>query len=173
MGPHRRQHTRLLHPWDSPGKNAGVGCHFLLPPSTSPNPVLSPDFIETGFPGDSLVKNLPARQEIRVRSLRWKDPLEEEMATHSSILARKSHGERGLADYSPWGCKRHTTYQLSHHHQSHQYVTNMPAAPHRELLPPCTCSAARVFLDFPRRALTMHRNTSTENPCFHSRLHTS
>ena len=28
--PHRRQPTRLCRPWDSPGKNAGVGCHFLL-----------------------------------------------------------------------------------------------------------------------------------------------
>ena len=28
--PHRRQPTRLLCPWDSPGKNAGMGCHFLL-----------------------------------------------------------------------------------------------------------------------------------------------
>ena len=30
MRPHRRQPTRLPHPWDSPGKNTGVGCHFLL-----------------------------------------------------------------------------------------------------------------------------------------------
>ena len=28
--PHRRQPTRFLCPWDSPGKNSGVGCHFLL-----------------------------------------------------------------------------------------------------------------------------------------------
>ena len=28
--PHRRQPARLPHPWDSPGKNTGVGCHFLL-----------------------------------------------------------------------------------------------------------------------------------------------
>ena len=28
--PHRRQPTRLHPPWDSPGKNTGVGCHFLL-----------------------------------------------------------------------------------------------------------------------------------------------
>ena len=28
--PHRRQPTRLPHPWDSPGKNTGVGCNFLL-----------------------------------------------------------------------------------------------------------------------------------------------
>ena len=30
MRPHGRQPTRLLRPWDSPGKNTGVGCHFLL-----------------------------------------------------------------------------------------------------------------------------------------------
>ena len=34
-----------------------------------------------------MIKNLPAMQEMRVRSLGQKDPLEEEMATHSSILA--------------------------------------------------------------------------------------
>ena len=28
--PHRQQPTRLPHSWDSPGKNTGVGCHFLL-----------------------------------------------------------------------------------------------------------------------------------------------
>ena len=28
--PHRRQPTRLPHPWDSPGKNTGVSCHFFL-----------------------------------------------------------------------------------------------------------------------------------------------
>ena len=30
LWPHRRQPTRLPCPWDSPGKNTGVGCHFLL-----------------------------------------------------------------------------------------------------------------------------------------------
>ena len=34
-----------------------------------------------------MVKNLPAMQAMRVRSLGWEDPLEEGMATHSSILA--------------------------------------------------------------------------------------
>ena len=34
-----------------------------------------------------MVKNLPAMQETRVRSLGWDDPLEKGMATHSSILA--------------------------------------------------------------------------------------
>ena len=46
-----------------------------------------------GFPGSSVVKNLPAvqePQETRVQSLGQEDPLEEGMATHSSILAWKT-----------------------------------------------------------------------------------
>ena len=35
------------------------------------------------------IKNLPAMQETQIRSLGWEDPLEEEMATHSGILAWK------------------------------------------------------------------------------------
>ena len=34
-----------------------------------------------------------------------KDPLEEEIATHASILSRKSYGQMSLAGYSLWGCK--------------------------------------------------------------------
>ena len=40
-----------------------------------------------GFPLAQTVKNLPAVPETQVQSLSWKDPLEKEMATHSSILA--------------------------------------------------------------------------------------
>ena len=39
-----------------------------------------------GFPGGVVVKNPPAMQDTRVWSLGQEDPLEEEMATHSSIL---------------------------------------------------------------------------------------
>ena len=42
-----------------------------------------------GFPGGSVVKNLPAMQEMQVWSLGWEEPLEKGMATHSSILAYK------------------------------------------------------------------------------------
>ena len=44
-------------------------------------------------------------QEMQVRSLGWEDPLEEKMATHSSTLARESHGQRSLEGCSPWGRK--------------------------------------------------------------------
>ena len=43
-----------------------------------------------GFPGGSVVRNVPAKQEtwkMQVQSLGGEDPLEKEMATHSSILA--------------------------------------------------------------------------------------
>ena len=40
-----------------------------------------------GLSGGSVEKNLPAVQEMWVQSLGWEDPLEKEMATHSSILA--------------------------------------------------------------------------------------
>ena len=40
-----------------------------------------------GFPDGSVVENLPAEQEMQVPSRLGEDPLEKEMATHSSILA--------------------------------------------------------------------------------------
>ena len=43
----------------------------------------------SGFPGGSDGKHLPVMQETQVRSLGWEDPLEKEMATHSSALAWK------------------------------------------------------------------------------------
>ena len=42
---------------------------------------------DEGFPGGSGVKSSPAMQEMQIQFLRWEDPLEEEMATHSNILA--------------------------------------------------------------------------------------
>ena len=44
-------------------------------------------------------------QETQVRSLDQEYPLEEEMATYSSVLGGKSHGQRSLEGYSPCGCK--------------------------------------------------------------------
>ena len=126
--PHRRQPTRLPRPWDSPGKNTGVGCHFLLrcmkvkresevaqscptlrdpmdcsPPGSSIHGIFQARVLEWGaiaFSRDrlptqyswaslvaQLVKNLLGMWETWVRSLSWKDPLENGTATHFSILA--------------------------------------------------------------------------------------
>ena len=59
-----------------------------------------------GFPAVSVVKNLPAMQELQntwIQSLNQEDPLKEGTETHSSILARRIHGQRSLE--SPWDCK--------------------------------------------------------------------
>ena len=59
--PHRQQPTRMPRPWDSPGKNTGVGCHFLLQcikvksesEVAQPCPTLS-DPMDCSFPGSSI-----------------------------------------------------------------------------------------------------------------------
>ena len=55
-----------------------------------------------GYPGGLMVKYPPAMQETQVWSLGWEDPLEEEMATHSNILARKT-----LMDREAWWATVH------------------------------------------------------------------
>ena len=49
------------------------------------------------------LKRLPTVRGTWVQSLGREDPLEKEVATHSSTLAGKSHGRRSAVDYSPWG----------------------------------------------------------------------
>ena len=58
-----------------------LGREDLLGRDRLPTPVF------LGPPGAQMVKNLQAMQEAWVRSLSWEDPLEDSMATHSSILA--------------------------------------------------------------------------------------
>ena len=59
--PHRQQPARLPRPWDSPGKNTGVGCHFLLQcmkvKSESEVTQLCPtlhDYMDCSLPGSSI-----------------------------------------------------------------------------------------------------------------------
>ena len=47
---------------------------------------IKPKLIYRSFPGGSVVKNLPAKQETPVRSLGWEDPLEKGMALQYSCL---------------------------------------------------------------------------------------
>ena len=51
------------------------------------------------------VKHLSTMWETWVTSLGREDPLEKEMAIHSSTIAWKIHGQRSLVGYSPWGHK--------------------------------------------------------------------
>ena len=66
------------------------------------------------FPGAQTVKNLPARQETRVRSLGWKVPLEKGMAIHSSILAWRI----------PWTAEPGRLQSIGSQRVRHDRVTN-------------------------------------------------
>ena len=81
--PHGLQPTRLLHPWDFPGKSTGVGCHHLLWAQWYSLPI----------------------QEMQDQSLSWEDPLEKKWQLTPVFLPGKFHGQRSLADYSPWDSK--------------------------------------------------------------------
>ena len=76
MRPHRWQPTRLPHPWDSPGKNIGVGCHFLLQrmkvksESEVPQPCLTlSDPMDRSLPSSSV------HGIFQARVLEWGVPL--------------------------------------------------------------------------------------------------
>ena len=51
------------------------------------------------------VKNLPAVQETWIQSCGWEDPWRREWQPTPVFLPRKSHRQRGLVGYSPWGHK--------------------------------------------------------------------
>ena len=61
-----------------------------------------------------MIKHLPAMQETQIRFLGQEDPLEKEMAVHSSTIAWKSHGQRSLVGYSLWGYKESDTTERLH-----------------------------------------------------------
>ena len=59
-------------------------------------------------------------EEAQVRSLGQEDPLEEEVATHSVFLPGKSHEQRSLEGYSPWGHKEFETTEVTEHTHTHE-----------------------------------------------------
>ena len=77
--------------------------------------------MSTLFKGASLVaqlvKNLPAMEETWVQFLGWEDPLEKEMATHSSILAWRIPCTENPGGLQSMGWQESdTTERLNHHH---------------------------------------------------------
>ena len=70
-----------------------------------------------------MVKNLCAMWETWVRSLDWEDPLEEGMATHSSVLAwRMPQTEEPGGLYSPWVAESDMNERLTLHFKTHTHT---------------------------------------------------
>ena len=68
------------------------------------------------FPGGSTIKNVAAMQETQetwVRSLGWENPLEEGMATHSSILTSRIPWIEESGVYSHWGHQELDTTEVT------------------------------------------------------------
>ena len=66
---------------------------------------------------------LPSRRHRFDPCLSQEDSLQKEMTIHSSILAWKSHEQRSVAGYSPWGCKRDRHHLATkQQHNSLQFV---------------------------------------------------
>ena len=78
-----------------------------------------------GFPSGSVIKNLPANEETWVWSLDQEDPLEKEMATHSSILAWEIPRTEESGGLQPLGLQKGQT-QLSDEAMTSTYGTSFP-----------------------------------------------
>ena len=129
--PHRRQPTRLPHPWDSPGKNNGVGCHFLLQcmkvksESEVPQsyPTLS-DPMDCSLPGSSVYGIFQARV------LKWG------AIAFSSLYQIRSVSQWYLTLCNPMNCSKpglHVHHQLPEFTQTHVHWEKA-MAPHSSTL---------------------------------------
>ena len=92
--PHRQQPTRLPHPWDSPGKNSGMGCHFLLQ-----------------------CMKVKSQSEVAQSCLTLRDPMDcslQGFSIHGILQARVLEwGAIAFSDglYSPWNSSGHSLLQ--------------------------------------------------------------
>ena len=106
MWPCGLQPTRLLSPWDSPGKNTGVGCHFLLQ-GNLPDPGIEPGF--PALEADPLTSEPPG-------SPIWKVKMEKILIT----LKHRSHTHQGRC-FQQWGTWRKEDLWV--HSHSHIFLT--------------------------------------------------
>ena len=81
-------------------------------------------FLNRDFPGGTIGKEPTGqcrRDKTQVQSLSWEDPLEEEMALHSSSCLEKSHGQRSLAGHSLQGLKESDRTDHPKHIQAYTF----------------------------------------------------
>ena len=121
--PHRWQPTRLPRPWDSPGKNTGVGCHFLLQcmkvKSESEVAQSCPTLrgpMDCSLPGSSAHLQYGKHRRFGfdpwVRKIHWRKWT---WQPTPGSLPGASHGQRILAVYSPRGHKESDMTKVTEH----------------------------------------------------------
>ena len=91
--PHRRQPTRLPHPWDSPGKNTGVGCHFLLQcMKVKSESEVSQSCLTLSDPMDCSLPGFSIHGIFQARVLEWAAIAFSEPGVHSLLKLNMSQG---------------------------------------------------------------------------------
>ena len=106
--PHGLQPSRILCAWDFAGKSTGVRCHRCAE--------VSHCYFSLHFPDDMMWSIFSYAYLPSVYHL------EKGMATHSSILAWESCGQRSLTGYSPWGCKELDRTEWLTHTHTHTHI---------------------------------------------------
>ena len=109
LWPYGPQPTRLLCPWDSPGKNTGVGCHALQ--GIFPTQGLNQGLLHCWW----IFYNL-SHQGSPLYILAPPSPL---WNSSSVFFPEKSHGQRSLTGYSPWGHKELNMTEVTKHIMLH------------------------------------------------------
>ena len=122
--PHRRQPTRLPCPWDSPGKNTGVGCHFLLQwrkvkskrEVAQSCPTLS-DPMDCSLQGSSIHGIFQARvlergaiafsvKLLAIRAISWRIPWAEEPGRLQSMQLQRVGHDWATKHSIAWGIRK-------------------------------------------------------------------
>ena len=110
MRPHRRQAIRLPRPWDSPGKNTGVGCHFLLQCMKVKSesevaqscPTLS-DPMDCSLPGPSIHEIFQARV-LEWGAIAFSIPCISQMHMLAMITWKERKDRATYSSFSFWSC---------------------------------------------------------------------
>ena len=121
-----------------------------------------------GFPGGSAVKNPPAMQEMRLQFLGQEDPQSRTWHPTPVFLPGKSHGQRTLAGYSPWGCRVRHVWVIKHTH-THTHA-HMRVHIHTQLFEIWGTSLVFQWLRFHLLMLgvwvrSLHRELGSHVPC--------
>ena len=85
-------------------------------------------------------------QETQVQSLCWKDSLAEGMATHSSILVWRIHGQKSLVGCSPEGCKRVGHDFATEHTHTHTHTHTHSVQYYKFLSKRCVHSVPQILI---------------------------
>ena len=104
--PHRRQPMRLPRPWDSPGENTGVGCHFLLQcMKVKSESEVAESCPTLSDPMDCSPPDSSTHGIFQARVLEWGAIAFSCAQLHSCLFCPFWDGQGSLVCCSPWMCK--------------------------------------------------------------------